>query len=113
MIYAILGSFIILDVISGFTKAVYQNNVQSKIMRQGILHKFSYIVILALAYLIDYAGTYFALGFPAELFMITSGFVCVTETLSIIENVLAVLPDDIGQGLRSIFNIHREERIDS
>ena len=108
MIYAIIGAFILLDIISGITKAVYQGNVQSKIMRQGILHKFSYIVILALAYLIDYSSAYFELGFPAELFTVTSAFVCVTETLSIIENILAVLPESVGATIRGIFRINRE-----
>ena len=82
-------------------------------MREGLLHKFSYVIVLSLAYLIDYAQGYLGINFAPNTFELTAIFVCTTETVSIIENVLEVLPDNVGTGLRDIFKTNKGDENDS
>ena len=113
MIYVIIGAFITLDIVSGITKALKQNALSSKIMRLGFLHKFSYVIILALCWLIDFGSQYLDMNFPLNLFYAGAVFVCTTETLSIIENILQVLPENIGAGIRSLFHLPQREVTDN
>ena len=73
--------FSICDIITGFIQAVINENVQSKKMRQGLLHKVLIIIILLLSFVASAAF---------NLFLI-SKFVCVyiviMETISIFENL--------------------------
>ena len=103
MLYAIIVGFIILDVISGIFKAAYQGNLNSKAMRKGLMYKFSYIIVLALAHLIDYGAIYMDIGFSTNTFQLASVFVCTTETVSIVENVLEIMPENTAEKLRKIF----------
>lgn len=73
--------FSVADIITGFIQAVINNDVQSKKMRQGLLHKILIIIILLLSFV---ASLTFNLN-------IISKFVCVyiilMETISIFENL--------------------------
>lgn len=111
MIYAIITAFILLDILSGVSKALKYGTLSSKIMREGLLHKFSYVLVLALAFLIDYSSVYFDMGFPPKLFIGATIFVCTTETLSIIENVLQILPENIGSPIRTLFHLPNLEKV--
>lgn len=69
------------DIITGFIQAVINNDVQSKKMREGLLHKILIIIILILSFVVTAA---FNLS-------IVSKFVCayiiVMEFISIFENL--------------------------
>ena len=109
MIYIIIVAFIVLDIASGITKALKRGDLSSKIMRQGLLHKFSYVLVLALSWLIDFGSDYLDMNFPLNLFTACAVFVCTTETLSIIENDLQVLPENVGVGIRTLFHLPQNE----
>lgn len=49
------GAIVLLDFISGFAKAVYTRSVASSKMRDGLFHKFAYVLVIAVCILFDYA----------------------------------------------------------
>lgn len=69
------------DILTGYIQAVINKNVDSKIMREGLLHKFLLIVAILLGYVIKYA---FNLNFVAPAITI---YICIMEIMSILENL--------------------------
>ena len=70
-----------LDILTGYIQAVINKTVDSKIMREGLLHKCLLIVAILIGYVIEYA-----FGIKAVAQVITV-YICVMEVMSILENV--------------------------
>lgn len=70
-----------LDILTGYIQAVINKNVDSKIMREGLLHKCLLIVAIVIGYVIEYA---FNLKLVAQIITI---YICVMELMSILENL--------------------------
>lgn len=73
--------FSIADIITGFIQAVINNNVDTSIMRKGLLHKILILLVLFLSFLLDAT---FNLNFCAKAVSI---YIIVMEELSICENL--------------------------
>lgn len=73
--------FSIADILTGFVQAMINNDVQSSVMRQGLLHKTLIIVIIILSFVADLT---FSLNFISK---IVCGYVILMETMSILENL--------------------------
>ena len=100
--YHVLGItalFILLDILSGVTQAVKNKTLSSKIMRQGIYHKLGYMLIMALAALAEYSVLYMDLGFQTPLLVPSCVLICLTETVSIVENIELINPELKGTGI--------------
>ena len=70
-----------LDILTGYIQAVINKNVDSKIMREGLLHKCLLIVAIVIGYVVEYA---FNLSAVASVITI---YICVMEIMSIAENL--------------------------
>lgn len=73
--------FILVDIISGYIQAVINKNVDSKIMREGLLHKFLLTLVILLGYVIQFA---FNINFIAQTITV---YICIMELMSILENL--------------------------
>ena len=96
---------IVLDVITGFVGAAVTHQISSKKMREGALHKFTELVLVALATIIDGAllGGFDVLG-GSPILLVTCGYIAVMEVSSILEIVGKYNPDLTEKGLLSIFD---------
>ena len=92
-VYAIVSAAILLDVISGLLQATVNHSLSSEKLRQGIYHKSSYLLIIALAALIEYGGAHLDLGFTAPVFLPVCIYIVLTEAVSIFENITKVNPE--------------------
>lgn len=70
-----------LDILTGYIQAVINKNVDSKIMREGLLHKCLLIVAIVIGYIVEYA---FGLSTVSTVITI---YICVMELMSILENI--------------------------
>lgn len=70
-----------LDILTGYIQAVINKNVDSKIMREGLLHKCLLIVAIVIGYIVEYA---FGISAVAQVITV---YICVMEVMSILENV--------------------------
>lgn len=70
-----------LDILTGYIQAVINKNVDSKIMREGLLHKCLLIVAIVIGYVVEYA-----FGIKAVAQVITV-YICIMEIMSILENL--------------------------
>lgn len=84
--------FIVLDIITGVVQAIQNKDVSSEKLRQGAFHKFSYILILTLAYLIEYSIGYIDLGFSVPIVDGVCAYLILTEIVSIMENIIKMNP---------------------
>ena len=73
--------FSVLDILTGYIQAVINKNVDSKVMREGLLHKCLLIVAIVVGYVVE-----FAFGISAIAQVITV-YICIMEVMSILENL--------------------------
>ena len=73
--------FSLCDVLTGFIQAIINNEVQSKVMREGLLHKSLIIIIVFLSFV---ASLTFDISFISKTVCV---YVILMETMSIIENL--------------------------
>lgn len=73
--------FSLCDVLTGFIQAVINKDVDSQVMRNGLLHKVLIIIIILLSFVADLSLN---LSFVSK---IVCGYVILMETTSILENL--------------------------
>lgn len=73
--------FSLSDIITGFIQAIINNNLDSKKMREGLLHKVLLILLILLSFVVDAT---FSLPFVSK---IVCSYVIIMETISIFENL--------------------------
>ena len=106
--------FIIVDYVTGITKAIVQDNLSSKKMREGLGHKFAYFILVLVAWFIDEINLHVDLGLPVSVFVCTVGGICLIELTSILENITVINPELAGAPFMQIFSQstsgkHKEE----
>lgn len=100
--------FIVLDIITGVTQAIQNKDVSSSKLRQGAFHKFSYILILTLAYLIEYSMGFVDLGFNIPIVNGVCIYLILTEIVSIMENIIKMNP---GLENSKIWDLFRNDNV--
>lgn len=102
---AAVGILILLDVLTGFVGAAVTHTISSRKMREGALHKFTELVLVVLATIIDGAlmGGFDILG-GSPILLVTCGYIAVMEVSSILEIVGKYNPELADKGLLSIFD---------
>ena len=109
-IFLIVFLFILLDILTGVTQAVKNKTLSSVIMREGIYHKAGYVLILALALLAEYSVNYMDLGFTTPLVVPCSVMICLTEFVSISENIERITPELAGSGIFKLLSTTKKRR---
>ena len=90
-----------LDVLGGLVQAFYERNLNSSIMRKGLIRKTGYFAAIALAVLMDRALFQSA---PAFRTLVLS-YLCVNEALSVLEHLAAIgvpLPAQLKRALEKL-----------
>lgn len=96
------------DLLTGLISAVKEKNIQSKKLRDGIFKKVGFIICYFLALLIDKYGKEVGFNIPVDLLPCILTFVCMTEVVSIIENI-SKITDIIPEKLLNLFQISKEK----
>lgn len=85
--------FVATDYITGVVKAIMAGNLSSSKMRAGLGHKFTYLALILVAYMIDTFNAHVDLGLPVHVYLITVGGICLIELTSILENITEINPE--------------------
>ena len=102
---AIACAFIVMDILTGFIGAVINGNVSSAKMRVGLGHKILLCCLIAVAVMIELAGTHIAgLGFSGVSVTVVCAYIIIMEVASILENVCAAYPELRDTPLMRIFD---------
>lgn len=94
-----------LDMLSGILSAIKTKNLESKKLRDGLFKKVGFILCYAVAWMVDTFGNHvgFELGF--RVLPIICGYVCLTEVVSVIENIAIINTDILPSKLLDFFKI--------
>lgn len=102
---AIACAFMVMDILTGFIGAVINGNVSSAKMRIGLGHKILLCCLIAVAVMIELAGTHIAgLGFSGVSVTVVCVYIIIMEVASILENVCAAYPELRDTPLMRIFD---------
>lgn len=96
--------FVATDYATGIVKAIMTGNLSSQRMREGLGHKFAYLVLIVVAYMIDTFNVHVDLGLPVHVYLVTVGGICLIELTSIIENITQINPELKDVPLMRIFS---------
>jgi len=92
-IYILVLGCIFFDIITGILKAGYNRNFNSTKMREGGYHKVSEIVAMIGAGLAEYFDISGRFGISLPILGAVSGYIVLTEIISIIENISEIDPN--------------------
>ena len=95
---------IVIDFISGVSAAAKNGKLSSKAMRNGMWHKFAYILVIGASATMDYATKHLEMGISMPIFIPVCIAICLTEITSTIENCIKLNPDIKNEKIISIFN---------
>lgn len=108
---AIAGVLMLLDVVSGLVKAFANRKYDSGKMRVGLVHKFTELVIIALAFVLEVACEHIAgLPFSGVTVVLTCTYIILMEVGSVMENLIAAYPELADTPLAKLFDQKKEER---
>lgn len=93
MIYLIVAGFILMDICTGFLKAIYLKQINSTILRKGLFHKLGEVCSLALAYGLEVGADYISIGTDVPFVAGVATYISVMEIISVIENICEINPD--------------------
>lgn len=105
--------FIILDVASGLIKAIILGNLSSGKMREGLMHKFAYIIILVLSYMIELGQPYTGVRIDFPLITTVVAFIIMSEIMSIFENCCEMNPELRESHIAKFFDLTDKENNDN
>lgn len=112
MPFAITAIFIIMDYVTGVANAIMHNQMSSKKMRNGLWHKFAYIVVICTAVLIEWGTQWLGLGFEPPLAIPVLVSIALIEITSILENCVKINPELKTHKVLNIFNKDQDEKTD-
>ena len=101
--------FIAFDSVSGNIAAAANHIWKASIRRTGLYHKFGSILLVTLAYLIDYAQKFADLGFQIPVATGVCTYIILMELGSIIENIGKINPDLLPDKVRKIIGLGEKE----
>lgn len=91
-IYITVAGFILADVLTGILQALYNGDLNSTKLRQGLYHKLTEILALAFSMGIEYACKFINFGVEVPVFSTVSIYICLMELISVLENLCKINP---------------------
>lgn len=102
--------FIILDFVSGIIKSLVKSELSSTKMREGLMHKLSFVLALLLGWLCEWSMP--ILGLPdvfGAVYMGVAVYISCTEIVSILENLGEINPELKTSKFLSLFGENKED----
>lgn len=98
-----------IDYVTGIVNAIMHGELSSGRMRQGLGHKFAYLVVIFVALIVEYGSDYINLGIRLPVFIPVCTGICLIEITSIVENCAKINPKLSKSNILNIFKIDKKE----
>lgn len=97
---------VIVDFITGLIGHTMREGFSSSKVREGLAHKFTYVIALTLCLILEKIMEYYELPmvYAGVLYSLTYVWIVITETGSILENLVLVNPDFADNSFMRIFD---------
>lgn len=103
---------VIVDFITGLVGHTMREGFSSSKVREGLAHKFTYVIALAVCLILEKIMEYYDLPmvYAGVLYSLAYVWIVITETGSILENLVLINPDMADNSFMRIFD--RREQAD-
>lgn len=105
-----VGVLMLTDFVTGVVKAIIGRCVNSAKMREGLAHKFSYVVVIFVAWFVEFESGGIDFGFTLPLFVPVVVAISLIEITSILENCVEINPELAGSRILDIFKNGKEAK---
>lgn len=109
IVIGIVSLLALIDYVTGVVNAIMHGELSSKRMRQGLGHKFTYLVMIFVALIIEYGSDYINLGIELPVFVPVCAGICLIEITSIMENCTKINPELPSSNIINIFKVNKKE----
>lgn len=99
----------LIDYVTGVVNAIMHGELSSERMRQGLGHKFTYLVVIFVALIVEYGSDYINLGIELPVFVPVCAGICLIEITSIMENCTKINPELSDSNILNIFKVNKKE----
>lgn len=97
---------IIMDWISGFVQAWFNESLESKKMREGLFHKAGEVAMILLGLFINAAFKILKIDVNVDFYIVVCSYLILTEIISIYENIRKFSPN---LKIKEIEDIRRDD----
>lgn len=104
------GVLMLTDYVTGVVKAILGRRMNSAKMREGLAHKFSYVVVIFVAWFVEFESGRINLGFTPPLFVPVVVAISLIEITSILENCVEINPELADSRILEIFKNGKEAK---
>lgn len=91
VLFALL--MMLFDIVSGLLKGFCTYSLSSTVMREGLIHKAVYILIILLFAAFEVAQQHFVIGFDIPTTLAACIYIITAELLSVLENLVEIAPE--------------------
>ena len=105
IIFCIVFCLMALDFLSGTIVAISKHEWKSKVMREGLLHKCSLLLCVALGVILNFGQHYLELGISIPVYQCICGYIALMEAGSVVENVCKANPELAPSKLRTVLGL--------
>nr|UWI02502.1 MAG: holin family protein [Bacteriophage sp.] len=98
-----------IDYVTGVVNAIMHSELSSGRMRQGLGRKFTYLVVIFVALIVEYGSDYINLGIELPVFIPVCAGICLIEITSIMENCTKINPELSSSNILNIFKVDKKE----
>ena len=105
IIFGVVFALMVLDFISGTVVALAKGDWNSKTMRQGLLHKCSLLLCVALGVVLDFGQHYLDLGISIPVYQSICVYIALMEAGSTTENICKANPDLMPDRIKTVLGI--------
>lgn len=104
---SVVGIMISLDVISGVASAASRGDLQTPILRRGLMHKLALVIAVALAVALEYATDVLPIDVTIPLVIPVCSYIAIMEACSVYENIKKMNPDVRIDNFEDLFNLNK------
>lgn len=90
--FAVSLVFIVLDILTGWTKALATGTTNSSVMRVGLYHKLGEVLAVGFGYICEFSFPYVGIAISVPLVESISTYIILMEVASIVENLTKINP---------------------
>lgn len=101
-------SFNALDLFTGFVSALYNKNIMSSKLRDGVFKKVGFILCYIVGFMVDTEGQLIGLNLGVKILPTIILGAVLTEIVSLIENIAKINSNAIPDKIKEIFNLTKE-----
>lgn len=110
IIFGVVFALMVLDFLSGTIAAIGQHDWKSRIMREGLLHKCSLLLCVALGVVLNVGQGYLDMGIQIPVYQcISCCYIALMEAGSVIENVCKANPQLAPEKLKAVLGLTKKE----